>query len=113
MDKYLYLQHPLRCFNIEPRSVEKSWFLTIVRLNNINEYEKIYIYSPSLHQALYQKLIKFFTNFIPLHIIPNILNEEDIDLFTLKIANDKDFYKSDKEIETYDSIEELKYPQEI
>ena len=40
---------------------------------------KIYIYSPSLHQDLYQKLIKCFSKYIRIHIIANILNEEDID----------------------------------
>ena len=78
----------------------------------MNEYNKIYIYSPSLHQDLYQKLNKCFTNYIPIHIIPNILNEEDIDIVIEEIVNNKDFEKSDTEIETYESIEELKFPQE-
>ena len=71
-----------------------------------------YIYSPSLHQVLYQKLIKGFTNFIPFHIIPNILNEEDIDVVIEEIVKNKDIKKSDTEIETYEIIEELKIPQE-
>ena len=41
------------------------------------------MYSPSLHQELYQKLIKCFNAFLPLHVIQNILNEdisiEDLD----------------------------------
>ena len=78
----------------------------------MNEYDKIYIYSPSLHQDLYQKLIKSFTTFIPIHIIPNILNEEDIDIVFEEIVNIKDFEKSDIDIETYGSTEELKFPQE-
>ena len=92
--------------------MEKSVFLTNLILNIINEYDKIYIYSPSLHQKLYQKLIKCFSNYIPIHIIPNILNEEDIEVVIEEIVNNKDFQKSDKEIETFDNIEELKYPQE-
>ena len=52
------------------------------------------------------------SNYIPIHIIPNILNEEDIDLVIEEIVNNKDFQKSDTEIETYESIEELKFPQE-
>ena len=74
----------------------------------MNDNNKIFIYSTSLHQELYQKLNKCFTNYIPIHIIPNILNEEDIDIVIEEIVNNKDFEKSDTEIETYESIEELK-----
>ena len=45
-------------------------------------------------------------------MIPNILNEEDIDVVFEEIVNNEDFEKSDTEIETYESIEELKNPQE-
>ena len=75
------------------------------------EYDKIYIYSPSFHQDLYQKLINCFTNYIPVHIIPNNLNEEDMDVVIQELVNNKDFQKSCTEIETYQSIEELKFPQ--
>ena len=61
---------------------------------------------------MYQKLIKCFSNFIPIHIIPIILNEEDIDIVIEEIVNNKEFEKSDTEIGTYESIEELKFPQE-
>ena len=40
------------------------------------------------------------------------MNEEDIDLVILEIVNNKDFQKSDTEVETYESIEELKFFQE-
>ena len=40
---------------------------------------KIYIFSPSLHQDLYQKLMKSFSNYIPKKVIPNSLIEGDID----------------------------------
>ena len=112
MEKILYPQHPVRCIITGPSECGKSVFLTNLILNIINEYDKIYIYSPSLHQNLYQKLIKCFTNYIPIHIIPNILNEEDIDIVIGEIVKNKDFKKSDTEIETYESIEELRYPQE-
>ena len=49
---------------------------------------------------------------MPIHIIPNILNEEDIDVVIEEVINNKDFQKSDTEIETYESIEDLKFPQE-
>ena len=112
MEKILYPQHPVRCIITGPSQSGKSIFLTNLILNIINEYDKIYIYSPSLHQDLYQKLIKCFSNYIPIHIIPNILNEEDIDIVIEEVINKKDFQKSDVEIETFDNIEELKYPQE-
>ena len=60
----------------------------------------------------YQKLINCFSNSRPIHIIRNILNEEDIDTVIDELVNNKDFEKSNTEIETYESIEELKFPQE-
>ena len=90
----------------------KSVFLINLILNIINEYDKIYIYSPSLHQDLYQILIKYFTNYIPIHIIPNIFNETDIDIVIEEVVNNKDFEKSNTEIETYNNIEDLKFPQD-
>ena len=112
MDKVLYPKHPLPCIITGPSDCGKSVLLTSLILNIINEFNKLYIYSPSLHQDLYQKLIKCFSNYIPIHIIPNILNEEDIDIVIEEIVSNKDFEKSDTEIETYELIEELKYPQE-
>ena len=112
MDKILYPNHPVRCIITGPSECGKSVFLANLILNIIIDYNKIYIYSPSLHQDLYQKLIKCFTNYIPINIIPNILNEEDIDIVIEEIVNNKDFQKSDTEIQTYESIEELKFPQE-
>ena len=112
MEKILYPIHPLRCIITCPSNVGKTYFLTNIILKIINEYDKIYIYSPSLHQNLYQKLIKCFSNYIPIHIIPNILNEEDIDIVIEEIVDNNDFQKSDIEIETFDNIEELKYSQE-
>ena len=49
------------------------------------------IYSPSLHQDSYRKLIKCFINCLPINIIWNILNEENIDLVVKEINNDKAF----------------------
>ena len=104
--------HPLRCIICRLSNVGKSVFLTNLYLNVINEYDTIYIYSPSLCQDLYQRLIKCFSKFIPYHIIPIILNEEDIDIVTDEIVNNNDCEKSDTEIKTYESIEELKFRQE-
>ena len=100
MEKILYPTHPVRCVITGPSECGKSVFLTNLILNIINEYDKIDIYSPSLHQDLYQKLINFFTNYLPIHIIPNILNEANIDIVTEEIINNADFEKSDTEIET-------------
>ena len=112
MDKYLYPSNPFRCIIFGPSNVGKSVFLTNLILNIINEYDKIYIYSPSLHQDIYQKLIKSFSNYIPIHIISNILREVGFDIVIGEIVNNKDFQKSNIEIETYESIEDLKFPQE-
>ena len=101
MEKFLYPTHPVRCIITGPSECGKLVFLTKLILNIFNEYDKIYIYSPSLHQDFYKKLIKFFSNYIPIHIIPNILNEEDIDIVIEEILNNKDFEKSIIEIETY------------
>ena len=60
------------------------------------------IYSPSLHQGLYQKLINKFSDYIPIQIIQNYLNGEDIDIVIDEIVNDKEFQKSNTEIETYE-----------
>ena len=112
MEKILYPSHPVRCIICGPSNSGKSVFLTNLILNIINEYDKIYIYSPSHHQDSYQKLFKCFTTYIPIHIIPNILNEEDIDIVIEEVNNNKDFEKSDIEIETFDNIEDLEFPQE-
>ena len=112
MEKFLYPNQPVRCIFTGHSECGKSIFLTNSILNIINEYDKMYIYSPSLHHDLYQKLIKCFSYYIPIHIIPNILNEADIDIVSDEIVNNKDFEKSATEIATYESIEDLKFPEE-
>ena len=61
MEKFSYPNHPARCIITNPTNVSKSIILTNLILNIINEFVKIYTYSPSLHQDLHQKLIKCFT----------------------------------------------------
>ena len=112
MEKIPYPNHPVRCIITGPSECGKSVFLTNLILKIVNENDKIYIYSPSLHQDLYQKLNKCFTNYIPIHIIPNFLNEGDIGVVIEEIVNNKDFRKSDTEIETYESIEDIKFAQD-
>ena len=87
MEKILYPQHPLRCKITRLSECGKSVFLTNLILNIINENDKINIYSPSLHQDLYQKIVKCFSNYIPIHIMPYILNEEGIDIVLHEIVN--------------------------
>ena len=67
IDKYLHPNHPVRCNITGPSECGKSVFLTNLILNIINEYKKLFIYSPSLHHDLDQKLIKCFSNYIPIH----------------------------------------------
>ena len=50
IDKFLYPNHPVRCIKTGPSDCGKSVFLTNLLLKIINEYDEIYIYSPSLHQ---------------------------------------------------------------
>ena len=111
MEKLLYPNHPVRCIITGSSKGGKPVFLTNLILNIINNYDKLYKYSPSLQQDLYQKLFKCFSKYIPTHIILDIFNEEDIDVVIEEIVNSKYFDKSDTEIETYESIEELKFPQ--
>ena len=49
---------------------------------------------------------------MPVHIIPNILNEEDVDIVFEEMVKNKDFEKSNTEIEAFDNIEELRFPEE-
>ena len=55
LEESLYPSHPVRCIITGPSDRGKSVFLTNLILNIINEYKKTYIYSPSLHECLYQK----------------------------------------------------------
>ena len=105
---YPYPTHPVRCIITWPTKRGKTGFLANFNENFINEIEKIYIYSPSLHQDLYQKILKCSSNYIPIHIIPKSLNVEDIDKVSDEAVNNEDFEKSDTEMETYESIEEVK-----
>ena len=91
MEENLSPQRPVRCIITGPSNVGKSVFLTNLLLNIINEYDKIYIYSPSLHQDFYEKLFKCFSNNEPIHIIPNILNEGNNDVVIDEKVNNKEF----------------------
>ena len=90
-DKVLYPTHPVRCITTGPSECRKLVFLTNLMLNKDDDYDKTYIYSPSLYQDLYQKLSKCFSKYIPIHILPNILNEEHIDIVLAEEVHNKDF----------------------
>ena len=112
MDKFLYPTRSFRWIITAPSESGKSVFPTYLILNSIDDFRKKYIYSTSLHLNLYEKLIKCFSNYTPMKIIPNIFNDEDLDVINEEIVNDEDFENPYKQIETYESIEEMKYPQE-
>ena len=111
LEKLLYPSHSVSCIKTGPSKCGKSLFPTNLFLSIIKEFVKLYIYPPSLHQSLFEKLIKCFINYIPIHIIANVLNAEEIDIVIEKIVNDEVFQKSDCEIETYEAIEQVKFPQ--
>ena len=111
-DKKLYLIHPVRCIITGPSECGKSVFLTNLILNIFNEYDKMNNYLPSIHEDLYQNVIECFSRYIPIHIIPKILNEEDIDIVIEEITKNEDFQKSNIQTETFDKTEDLKFPQE-
>ena len=93
IEKILYPRHPVRCIITGPSCSGKSVFLLILISNIIIEFDRIYIYSPSLHQDLYQKLIEYFSSFLPINIIPKIVDEGDIDVVIDEICSDKTFRK--------------------
>ena len=102
MEKFLYPNHPLRCIICGSSNVGKSVFVTNFFLNFFNDFVNIYLYSPSPHQDLNQKLIKCFSNYLTFNVIPNNINKEDIGLVICERANHKDFEKLDTEKETYE-----------
>ena len=93
LEKSFHPTDPVRCILTSPSESGKSVFLTILIFNIINYYDKIYIYSSSLHQDLYQKLFKFFSKYKSLHIISNILNGKDIDLLIEEVIMGENFEK--------------------
>ena len=112
LENFLYPAHPVCCIITGPWDCRKSYSLTNLILNIFSEFDKTYIYLPSLHQKLYQKFFRSFSKYIPIHILPKILNEEDIDIVIEELVDKRNFEKSPIEIATYESTEELKFLQE-
>ena len=73
--------------------------------------KNIYLFTVSTSR-FFSKINQGFSNYIPIHKLPDNLNEEDLKSSIEEIVNHKDFEKSDPEIETYVSMEGLNYPQE-
>ena len=62
MEKLFYPTLPVRCIKNGPGECGETVFLTNFFLNIINEYDKLHIYSPSLHHDLYQKKLNVSVN---------------------------------------------------
>ena len=60
----------------------------------------------------YQNLNKCFRHYIPINKIPNILYESDKDLVIDELVNYNYFEKLETELETFEPMEDLKYPPE-
>ena len=100
MEKYLYPKPPVRCL-ISGKSASGKSTLLFKILFNINEFDKIFIYSPTIHQPVYRTILKSFNNFLPLNVIQNILREgiplDELDRSIEEIINNEDFESSDIE----------------
>ena len=116
IEKYLHPEKPIRCIISGKSASGKSTLLFKILFNIINEFDKILIFSPTIHQPTYNTIIKCFNNFLPLNVIQNILKEQipldELDTTIEEIFNDEDFESSHIERESYDNIDELKDPQE-
>ena len=111
MEKELYPSQPVRVLIVGPSGVGKTHLLKHLLLNINNNFDKIYFYTPSIEQEIYQRLIECFVCCIPINYINSIIDgitsiddviqEIDIDL--------------SKEVECYAyiSIHELLFPNEF
>ena len=112
MGKFLDPIHLVKCIVRGPSEYGKSYFPTNLILNNSNKIEKnIHLFTISTSRFISEKS-KCFSNYKSKNVFPSILIEEDSCLVFDQIVNAKDFEKSQREIETYESKEELKHPQE-
>ena len=116
MEKFMYPEKPVRCIISGKSASGKSTLLFKILFNIINDFDKIFIYSPTIHQPVYQTIIKCFESFFPLNVIKNVLNLkiplEELQPLIEEIINDEDFESSQIECESYDNIDELKNAQE-
>ena len=109
MKAKLYPKSPVQVVISGPSGCGKTCLLTKLITEIINDYNEIYIYSPSIYQETYQKLIECFEQKIAPESISKVLkNKKSID----DILNDENFEPSDFEISVYENIDVLKFPQD-
>ena len=102
----LYPKSPVRVVISGPSGCGKTCLLIKLITEVINDFTEIYIYSPSIHQETYQKLIECFEQKIPPKSISKILKNKKTIEDCLKDE------LSEIEISLYENIDELKYPQD-
>ena len=88
----------------------------VFKSNNFRNVQILYQDKASMDMTLNElKLLASiccFNKFLPIILIPIIINEEDTDLVSDEIVKDEDFGKLDTQLETYESIKKLKSIQE-
>ena len=105
MDKKLYPTHPVRVLVAGPSECGKSCTSKNLILNNIKDFGKIYVYSPSLHEQFYQKLFNCYNNITPIKVFQDTLKEEDLDYLIEGLVNNENFEKSEREKESFETVE--------
>ena len=106
MHRTLYPKSPVRVVISGPSGCGKTCLLIKLITEIIDDYTEIYIYSPSIHQETYTKLIECFEQKIPPISISKILkNKKTIeDCLSDELSN--------IEIFVHENIHELKFPQD-
>ena len=106
MKMKLYPKSPVRVVISGPSGCGKTCLLIKLITEIIDDYTEIYIYSPSIHQETYTKLIECFEQKIPPISISKILkNKKTIeDCLSDELSN--------IEIFVHENIDELKFPQD-
>ena len=116
MEKHLYAEKHLKTILSGKTDSGISTLLFKILFNIINDFDKIYIFSPTIHQPSYQKIIKCFNSFLLLNVIQNILKDkiplDELDNIIEEFINDGSFEQSHIECESYENIDELKNAQE-
>ena len=78
----------------------KIMFSNKFNLNNQKDFGKIYTFSPPLLQDLYEEIIEYSINFIPVRIFQDILDKKDLDLIIGEIIDHNNFEKVETKLET-------------
>ncbi len=116
IEKHHYPEKPVRVLISGKPGSGKSTLLFEILFNINNDSNKILIFSPTIHQPLYQTLINCFSSFFPLNIIKNIFEQkiplDELDNTLEEKINDEDFESSDVECEAYENMNDLKNRQE-